>query len=140
LAEGVELVFHTILTALGKSAALGTICLWAVISMGCGGGGESSTEEPVTTGSGVLLLNNPITFGGASNSHAIVSFSYAHGGKTGSVPLALPPGDHVFVPLVPGAYTLSVVFDDGSAERLQVPADQITVFTGEVARLRFLHA
>jgi hypothetical protein len=133
-------VGNPIVTALRKGAALGTLCLWAVLAIACGGGGESVTASSAEPTSGVLLLNNPITAGGRANTHAVVAFSYAHGGATGTIPLALAPGEDGFVPLAPGRYTLSVTFDDGTTEGLQAPSDQVTLFTGEVTRLRFLHA
>jgi hypothetical protein len=91
-------------------------------------------------GSGVLLKNNAITFGGQANAHALTSFSYVRSGQSATLAMGLEPGNHAFVPLEPGAYVLAVMFDDGSTERLQVPSDQVTLFTGEVVSVTFMHA
>ena len=130
---------HKIVSALSRSARVGTLCL-LVASVGCGGGGAAGPGGDSALGSGVLVRNNALTYGGHANPHAVTSLSYTRGGQLATVPVGLAPGDHAFVPLEPGGYTLAVTFDDGTTERLQVPSDQVTLFTGEVVTVLFLHA
>jgi hypothetical protein len=90
-------------------------------------------------GSGVLLKNNGLTYGGTANTHAITAFSYVTGASSAEIPIALAPGDSAFVPLEPARYNFTVRFDDATTERLQAPADQVVVFEGEVVDVTFLH-
>lgn len=106
----------------------------------CGGGGETTTATQ--TGSGFLLKNNGLTFNGSHNVHAIVSYTVTRSGTstpTSSGPVNLAPGDTAFVPVTTGKYTLSVTFDDGHVERLQVPADQVDAIAEEVTTVLFVY-
>lgn len=125
--------------ALRWSAAVATFCLCALLSVGCGSGGSSDDGGSTGLGSGVLLRNNTLTFGGTANPHAITAFSFVQGAASGELALVLAPGDSAFVPLQPGRYNFGVRFDDGSEERLQVPSDQVVVFADEVITVLFLH-
>jgi hypothetical protein len=111
-----------------------------MVDAGCGSGGTSDAGGSTAVGSGVLLRNNVLTFGGTSNSRAITAFSFVHGAASRDFSLALLPGDSAFIPLEPGNYNFSVRFDDGTPERLQVPSDQVVVSVGEVTTVLFLHA
>jgi hypothetical protein len=133
------LVFHQRGPALRWSAAVATVCLLAIVNVGCGSGGTSDAGGSVGVGSGVLLKNNVLTYGGTANPHAITAFSFIHGAASGDIPLALLPGDSAFIPLEPGRYNFAVRFDDGAPERLQVPSDQVVVAVGEVTTILFLH-
>jgi hypothetical protein len=106
----------------------------------CGGGGE--TTAGTETGSGFLLKNNGLTFGGAHNVHAIVSYTVTRSGngtQISSGPVNLAPGDTAFVPVTTGKYTLSATFDDGHVERLQVPPDQVDAIAEEVTTVLFVY-
>jgi hypothetical protein len=75
-----------------------------------------------------MLKNNELTFGGQQNTHAIVSYQCVPigGGDTiTSGPISLPPGQSVLQPVPSGTYNLSVSYDDGHSERLQIPPDQV---------------
>ena len=106
----------------------------------CGGGGETATEAQA--GSGFLLKNNGLTFGGSANVHASVSYTITRSGSstpTASGPVSLAPNETAFVPVTTGKYTLSATFDDGHVERLQVPPDQVDAIAETVTTVLFIY-
>jgi hypothetical protein len=89
----------------------------------------------------LLLTNGPLTFGGRTNSHAIVSFSYVAPGSSlaaDSGPVLIVPGAFLPLTLPSGSYNLAVVYEDGRSERLQTPPDQVDVYASEVRRVLFM--
>jgi hypothetical protein len=115
-------------------------CLFLGLLPACGSGGAESSGTEAT--SGFLLKNNGLTFGGVANTHVIVGYSCRKSGTSETItspPLNMAPGDVRFVPLPTGRYTLSVVYDDGHTERLQVPPDQVDALIEDVTTVLFLY-
>jgi hypothetical protein len=116
-------------------------CLFFGLLPACGsGGGEGGDGEAVMTG--FLLRNNTLTFGGQTNTHAIVGYSFQRSGASEashSPPVLLAPGDSRFQPLPVGSYTLVATFDDGHTESLQVPPDRVDAYADEVRTVNFLY-
>lgn len=113
-------------------------CLFIGLLPACGSGGTESGGTQAT--SGFLLKNNGLTFGGQANTHAIVGYTCSGGGETiVGPPVNMAPGDVRFLPCAVGKYTLTVTYDDGRSERLQVPPDQVDALTEEIATVLFLY-
>ena len=122
------------------SSSFLVLCI-GILLASCGGGGAEATEQ-TQNGSGFLLKNNGLTFGGSANVHAIVSYTVTRSGTgapSASGPVNLAPGDVMFIPLSSGKYTLTATFDDGHSERLQVPPDQVDAIAEEVTTVLFVY-
>ena len=91
----------------------------------CGGGAaDGGGAGP----SGFTLKNNELTFGGQSNTHVIVGYRLLpmDGSEViVSGPLGLAPGASIYQQVPSGLYHLTVTYDDGRSERLQIPPDQV---------------
>jgi hypothetical protein len=91
---------------------------------------------------GTLLMKNAtLTYGGMSNTHAIVEYRYIPPGSTqagSSGPVQILPGEWLPLTLPSGVYNLYVVFDNGRSERLQSPPDQVDVYAGETRTVLFM--
>ena len=118
------------------------IGLWtaAVTTGGCGGGGEDGGAA--VTMATVRIKNNTITKGGQANTHTIVGFTYTKSGTGSPIPvgpLALAPGDTYTFSIPTGSYQFTATYEDGDNESLQIPPDQVLVFSDSVVEIQFLY-
>lgn len=105
----------------------------------CGGGGE--TNGTPTVPSAFVLKNNALTYGGQANTHLIVGYRLqpmGGGEPVVSGPIGIAPGASVEQPVPAGAWNLSVTYDDGRSERLQIPPDQVDAPSQDVREVTFL--
>lgn len=117
--------------------------LWALAgaTTGCGGGGSSDGSGGAGTAT-VRLKNNGLTKGGLANTHVIVGYTYSLAGQGGLNtvgPLTLAPSATTIIQLPVGSYLFTATYDDGHNESLQIPPDQVLLFSGTIVDLTFLY-